>query len=355
MLLAVAAMAVLIAVHAPAATAYRLRTITSELEDPVSFAALPDRRFLVAEAAGQLKLIDASGVTSTVSGAPAAVLTREGAFLDVIADLNFAVNARIFLSYVEGSGDASGVAVHRARLAGRELVDGRRILRSSPDRRRPQHYGGRMVMIDPSHLFVTVGDGLVHRKAAQDLDSEMGKVLRITIGGKSAGIRGDRPGDTLRVWARGLRHPVAIAATAQGESIYLLDSGPGHGHELNRVEPAANFGWPVVSQVPDAQGALVSPFRSVAGMDDPVHVWDERFEPGGMAYYHGGQLRDWGRSLFVGTHDGVLRMRVAGRRVVSEERLFTELDAAVRDIRVHGDRLYLLTRGSPASLIEIMR
>jgi glucose/arabinose dehydrogenase len=91
-------------------------------------------------------------------------------------------------------------------------------------------------------------------------------------------------------------------------------------------------------------------------MEQPVHYWDPSIAPSGMTFYTGDRYPGWKGSLFVGSLKfGLLsRLTLEGNRVVSEERLLTDLGARVRDVRQGPDGyLYLLTDESNGRILRL--
>ncbi|GAA5198266.1 PQQ-dependent sugar dehydrogenase [Microbacterium jejuense] len=129
------------------------------------------------------------------------------------------------------------------------------------------HDGGRLAFGPDGYLYVTTGDAQ-QRDAAQDREALGGKILRLTPDGDAA------PGNPwgTRVWSMGHRNVQGIAWTADG-TMWASEFGQNTWDELNRIEPGANYGWPVV--------------EGVAGRDgytDPVAQWPtSEASPSGLA------------------------------------------------------------------------
>lgn len=102
------------------------------------------------------------------------------------------------------------------------------------------HDGGRLAFGPDGYLYVTTGDAQ-QRGAAQDVEALGGKILRLTPEGDPA------PGNPwgTRVWSLGHRNVQGIAWTADG-AMWASEFGQNMWDELNRIEPGANYGWPIV-------------------------------------------------------------------------------------------------------------
>ena len=348
-------LAVLPALQASAQTAYRLEERVPHLRWPWSVALLPDDRFLITEREGRLLLADARGERKVLAGTPDTVFAGQGGYMDVITDSDFAKNQFIYLSYAEGTPTENGTAVFRARLRDDALEEGRQILRVARDKVTPNHYGGRLLMVDDV-LLVTTGDGYEHREDAQDLDSELGKVLRIDRQGRPAGIPGAK-GDPLRIWTLGHRNPQGLALDARRRIVYSHEHGPRGGDEINRLRAGANYGWPLATYGVSYSGALVSPFHTLPDMQDPLWTWTPSIAPSGLAFYSGDAFPEWRDSLLLGAlvDREVRRLQMRGETIVFEESLFADLNARIRDVRVFGERIFVLTDGEDATLFEVKR
>lgn len=335
---------------------YQLRKLADDLHWPWSLARLPDRSFLVTERSGQLLRVHPGGARRIVSGTPPTLFAGEGGYLDVVLDPRFETNGMIYLSYAEGEEKANGVSVYRGRLDENRLEEGRRILRVAVDKSTTRNYGGRMLTIGEDELLITIGDGLVHRAAAQGTGSELGKILRVDDTGQPTGIRSADGKETLRIWGLGHRNPQGIARNPDDGLFYAVDHGPRGGDELNVLRGGGNHGWPLVSAGVEESGAMVTPFRTMPDAQDPLWTWTPAIGPSGMAFYAGGAFPAWHGSVLIGglVSRDVRRLRIVRQAVVEEEALFAELGKPIRDVRVFGDDLYLLTDGERGTLFQVI-
>ncbi len=333
---------------------YRLETLAAGLNFPWSVDFLPNGDLLVAELEGTLKRISKDGSSSnSVSAVPTVYRASQGGLFDVLLDKDFATNSTLYLSYAEGDSEENGTTVARATLTGNALTDVEVIFTASPRKYAPLHYGGRMAFTSDDLLLITTGDGFDFREHAQDLNSHLGKTIRINKDGSPA--QGNPFPEAPKVWTYGHRNPQGLAIAPDG-TVYLNEHGPKGGDELNVITKANNYGWPAITYGMDYNGAYVSPLTEYPGMQQPQHVWTPSIGPSGMAFYEGNKFPKWQNSLFVGAlvNKEVRRLTVENQQVTAEETVFAELDARIRDIRVGPDGLlYIVTDGDPGTVIRV--
>lgn len=334
--------------------AYRLEQVAAGLELPWCVAFLPDGSFLITEIAGTLRRVSPDGtIGEPIDGVPEVYRQSQGGLFDVLLDPGFADNGILYLSYAEGPPDSNATAVARARLQGDELAGVEVIFRVSPRKDTPVHYGGRMAFLDDGTLLLTTGDGFDYREAAQDLSSQMGKVIRMNRDGTPAA--GNPFPEAPYVWTYGHRNPQGLSVAADG-TVWLHEHGPQGGDEVNIIEPGANYGWPVVTEGLDYSGAYVSPFTEMEGMVQPLHGWTPSIAPSGLTVYEGALFPAWRGDLFAGglVSRDVRRLDVEDGRIVGEEALFGEIGERIRDVATGPDgALYLLAEGEPGTLWRV--
>lgn len=335
---------------------YALETIAEDLRWPWSVALLPDGSFLVTEREGRLLHVGPGRKRSVVTGTPDTLFAGQGGYFDIVLHPRFEETQWVFLSYAAGDERSNRTTVLRARYEDDQLLEGKTILSVEPDKRTPQHYGGRLLFLRDESLLVTSGEGFEHREQAQSLDSELGKVLRIDVAGNAGGLMVKGHESRSRIWSYGHRNPQGMVLIPDTGEVLLHEHGPRGGDELNLVERGANYGWPLATYGVDYSGAYVSPFQRAPGMQEPLWKWVPSIAPSGMAWYNGTRFPGWQKSLFIGAlvNREVRRLEFYNGVVQREEALFPELDERIRDVRVFDDRIFILTDGEQGRLIEVL-
>src|SRR5262245_30207080 len=165
----------------PIPGALSVDTIASNLANPWGLELLPDGRMLVTERPGRLRVVGRDGkVSEPLAGVPAVVAEGQGGLLDVALDPEFATNNVIYLSYAEsGAGGTAGTSVARATFGPAGLSDVRVIYRQEPKMSGGNHFGSRIVFARDGTMWITQGERFKYRDQAQNLNSDLGKIVRI--------------------------------------------------------------------------------------------------------------------------------------------------------------------------------
>ena len=337
---------------------FHLVKVTDGLEHPWGLAFLPDGRMLVTERPGRLRIVaDGWLVPEPVAGVPEVWDEGQGGLLDVALHPGFSENGLVYLSYSSpDDDDDAATAVARGRLVGDRLEDVEEIYVALPRDDNGRHFGSRLVFAD-GYLFVTAGDrGDSDR--AQELDDPAGSIIRLHDDGSVpednpfVGTAGVRP----ELYSVGHRNPQGMTLEAATGRIYAIEHGPKGGDELNLIEPGVNYGWPVITHGKSYMGFKIGEGTHKEGMAQPVHYWVPSISPSGLMIYDADRFPAWQGSFFAGALSGELlvRLEVAGGRVVVEERMLEDLEERFRDVRQGPDGLiYLLTDHPDGMLLRL--
>ena len=132
----------------------------------------------------------------------------------------------------------------------------------------------------------------------QQLDSLMGKVLRINADGSIpkdnpfVGRAGARP----EIYALGIRDDQGIAIHPKTGKLWLSEHGPRGGDEINEIEKGKNYGFPVIGYGRDYTGKPINNDKTAqAGMEQPGVLLDAGHRAVGHRFLHGQDVSVVGR------------------------------------------------------------
>jgi aldose sugar dehydrogenase len=217
-------------------------------------AYLPDGTALVTEKkSGLIRLIERNGKVRRQPFARLRVFDgEEYGLLSIVVDPNFQRYPLVYVYYVQPN--AAGNMPFRARLIRFRVRNGVGVsMRVLVDDLRTNeftiHVGGAMAF-QGNDLLLAVGDASPSRadaraKAAQDLASRQGKILRLTRDGRPA------PGDPYGqgIFTLGHRNSYGLTVDRRTGAILESENGPDQSDEVNRIIAGRNYGWPVCEGV----------------------------------------------------------------------------------------------------------
>lgn len=345
-------------------TPIKVTEVANDLEEPWAIAFLPDRRMLVTtKPSGKLYIVTPAGKKSpAVAGLPAVDGRKQGGLLDVEVAPDYAESGRIYWTYYEPREGGNGLAVARARLVDGthpRIEDLRVVFRMQPTMDSTAHAGGRMVFTPDGKLFVTLGERFIleGRAQAQDLRSDLGKIVRINPDGS---VPQDnpfvgRPDARPEIWTSGHRNVLA-AALDGNKRLWIVEMGPRGGDELNLILKGKDYGWPTIGYGEDYSGEPMHRTTQAPGLEQPIYYWDPVISPSGLTIYSGDLFPEWKGSFLIGglSSKALVRLVLRDDRVVGEERLLTDLDARIREVVQGPDgAVYVLTDDRHGKLLKL--
>lgn len=303
---------------------------------PWRIAFLPDGRMLITEKVGPLWVVTQQGAKTPVKNVPAVVSHGQGGMLGVYLSPNYKSDHYIYLTYSEPHDSGSSLALARAKLSigtSSASLDGLKVIWRDGAGGKGGQFGGAVAFSPDKHfLFLTVGERQ-RFVPAQDPNSPLGKILRLTLDGKpapgnpEAGKTGARsipiinppkntetaktapvvytytfPGPNLtpsETWATGFRTPYGLAFAPDGR-LWELEHGPRGGDELNLVEAGKNYGWPLVSYGKNYDGVPIPSPDTRPDLAKPVIYWAPVIAPGSLTFYNGKMFPQWDGSALAG-------------------------------------------------------
>jgi glucose/arabinose dehydrogenase len=244
--------------------------LAAGLQSPVDVQAIAgDRaRLFVVEQPGRIRLLRDGTLAVALDITDRVGAGGERGLLGLAFHPDAARNGRLFVNYTDRGGDTR---LAEFRLAGDTIDPGSERTLLVVEQPFANHNGGALAFGRDGFLHVALGDGGSGgdpRGFAQNLESLLGKVLRLDVDGPAPyAIPASNPfvsraGARPEIWAFGLRNPWRISIDGASGDLWIGDVGQGSREEVN-VSPAGrgglNFGWNVT------EGTLC--FSPAAGCD----------------------------------------------------------------------------------------
>ncbi|PJZ24471.1 sugar dehydrogenase [Leptospira hartskeerlii] len=239
----------------------KLNEIASGLNSPL-FLVSPSgdaSRIFILEQGGKVSLIkDGSLLPSPfldlgAEGLDLIAFSGERGLLGIAFHPNYNSNGRFWVNYTRKSDGDTVVAEYSRSSGDLDLANAASgSILFTVDQPFSNHNGGMMAFDTGGYLLVGMGDGGGAgdpNNEAQNLESSLGKILRIDIDNYPTPVPGNRPATGLEnphIWDWGVRNPWRFSLDRGTGDLYIADVGQNNFEELN-IEPAntgmKNYGW----------------------------------------------------------------------------------------------------------------
>ena len=374
-----------------ASVPFTLTQITT-LKLPWRIAFLPDGRMLITEKVGGLWLVTQQGAKTPVSNIPAVLFKGQGGMLGVFISPHYDSDHSVYLTYSEpGKPGGSSLALAKAQLKlGKDSasLENLKVIWRDGERGKGGQFGAAVAFSpDGKYLYLTVGDRQ-RMTPAQDPNQPLGKILRLTLDGKPApgnpmaGKTGAAsvpvidppknteaaktapvirtyhfPGPNLtpsETWSMGHRTPYGLAFAPDGR-LWEVEHGPQGGDELNLIEPAKNYGWPLVSYAVNYDNTPIPSPDTRPDLTKPVIYWTPIIAPGNLMFYKGAMFPQWNGSALISglASEAILRITFDGKGGAKPAERW-EVRHRVRDVEVAPDgALWLLEDENPGGVFRV--
>lgn len=269
----------------------RTRRVATGFTEPVYVTGIPGTdNLVVVERGGLIRVVNRdTGVIETVPFLDLSAdvdTTGEGGLLGLAFSPFFATTGEVFVNFTNTNSETeirsyvlvSGSTTQLDATTGFTTI---KIPQPATN-----HNGGWIGFDNIGYMLIPTGDGGGAgdpNNLAQDVDSLLGKILRIDItrdgfagdDDKNYGIPSDNPfatsGGAPEVWAIGLRNPFRNGYDSNTNTLYIGDVGQNTAEEISRIkldttsaaDDPINFGWSVKEGTQDFKGTtsatLISP------------------------------------------------------------------------------------------------
>ena len=242
---------------------------------------------------------------TNIAGAPTIVNRGQGGLLDIKLHPNYITNGWIYLSFSspEGEGEGANTAIMRAKLKDTSLIEQQIIYKGTPNTRKGQHFGSRIEFDNQGHLYFSIGDRGNRDENPQDVTRDCGKIYRLNDDGS---IPEDNPfvntpNAKQAIFSYGHRNPQGLIKHPETGAIWEHEHGPKGGDEINIIQKAKNYGWPIISYGINYDGSSFTDITEKEGMEQPLFYWVPSIAPSGMTFVSSDIYPQWKGNLLVGS------------------------------------------------------
>lgn len=323
-------------------TKIKIEEIATDIGRPWGISYLPEGNLLVTDKTGFMQLFTENGAfINKIVGFPTVDDGGQGGLLDVAVDPDFTTTRMLYWTFSEPYGNGNLTSVAKGRLSDDQkgIENPVVIFRAEPSYNGSLHYGGRILFDDSGFLIVSTGErsDLITRPQAQQLNSALGKVLKIDKNGQPLS---DNPFIAVssakpEIYSYGHRNVQGLAIHPVTRQLWESEFGAKGGDEINKVEAGKNYGWPIISYGLEYSGEKIGEgITQKEGMQQPIYYWDPSVSPSGIDFYIGNTIPEWENNLFLGALSGqhIIRIVIKNDKVIGEERLLANKNERFRDV-----------------------
>ncbi len=221
----------------------RVTVIAENLDTPWAIDFLPNRKMLVTERKGTVKLIDTNdnNKVTEIGKISDAKEIGEGGLLGVAIHPEYSTNNYVYFYYTyEQNGESTMNRVARMTFKDNKLTNEKIIVDKIPGA--SNHNGGRIKFESKGNLlYIGTGDAQ-EPSLAQNKNSLAGKILRVYDDGRPLEGNNNNP-----AWSYGHRNVQGLALSENGQW-WASEHGSSAYDEINVIRKNENYGWPMVKE-----------------------------------------------------------------------------------------------------------
>ena len=338
-------------IETPEQIDYSFEVVVDGIDIPWGMAFINFEEMLVTEKSGILYHVK-NGKKTEITGLPPIYVRGQGGLLDVALHPNFSENNILYMTLsanTEGDEEGGNTSLYSATLTGSELSNVTLLYKATPNSKKGQHWGSRIVFDQEGHVFFGMGDRGNREVNPQDLSKDGGKIYRLNLDGSIPEDNPfvNEPGAKKAIFSYGHRNPQGMTIHPQTGDLWENEHGPQGGDEINIIKSGVNYGWPEITYGINYSGTPITDKTSDPNMAQPFYYWVPSIAPSGMAFSTSGIYKDWEGDLFVGSlrFEYLERLVIEKNQVVKREKVLDKIGRVRNVVEGPDGYLYLGVEG----------
>ena len=335
----------------PSKINYSFEIVVDGIDIPWGMAFININEFLVTEQSGTLYYVN-NGQKKVISGLPTVYFRGQGGLLDVALHPNFSENKIIYMTLganIESDKNGGNTSLYCGTLNGTNLTDIKLLYKATPNSKKGQHWGSRIVFDKEGHIYFSIGDRGNRDVNPQDINRDGGKVYRLNLDGsipKDNPFVGHSRAKTA-IFSYGHRNPQGMTVNPITGQIWENEHGPQGGDEINIIQKGVNYGWPKITYGINYSGTPITNQTSSPDMAQPFYYWVPSIAPSGMAFSTSNIYEGWKNNLFVGSlkFEYLERLIIENNKVVKREKVLDKIGRVRNVVEGPDGFLYIAVEG----------
>ena len=306
---------------------FKYEVITDELYIPWGFDFFPNGDIIVTEKTGELYLIRNKNLV-TITGFPEVLVKGQGGLMDVKIHPDYPRNPWIYATHAQTSPDDDGkgnTRLVRFQLKSNTISNYELLYQAENYSDKGQHFGSRIEFDKENFIYFSVGDRGYRDDNPQDITRDNGKIYRLNDDGSVPNNNPfvNKTNAKTAIYSYGHRNPQGMEIHPETGEIWTHEHGPRGGDEINIIQKAKNYGWPVISYGINYSGTKFTNITKKEGMEQPLHYWVPSIAPSGMAFVRSQKYPRLNGHLLVGSlkFQYVEFLKIKDQKVIAREKI----------------------------------
>lgn len=233
---------------------FELQQFATGFNSPIGIAHAGDDRLFVVQQGGQIRILNADGTINQTPFLNVSSIISSGGergLLGLAFHPEYENNGRFFINYTNSNGDT---VISRYEVSDDpDVANATGTVLLTIEQPFSNHNGGDIHFGPDGYLWISMGDGGSGgdpEDNGQDINSLLGKMLRIDVDGDSYTSPADNPfvgtEGADEIWSYGLRNAWRFSFDRENGDVWIADVGQNAIEEINHkssTEAGVNYGW----------------------------------------------------------------------------------------------------------------